>query len=76
MSEDNLESLVKAYEAKLGRSLTAQEFKEFVYAWNEARQLPNAYEKFAHRLKARQGTSMPDFDALYRRKAELDGEQP
>lgn len=29
---------------------------------------------FADRLAARQGTFMPDFDALYRRKAELDGE--
>jgi hypothetical protein len=28
---------------------------------------------FADRLAARQGTFMPDFDALYRRKAELDG---
>ena len=31
---------------------------------------------FAERLAARQGTFMPDFDALYRRKAELDGSSP
>jgi hypothetical protein len=28
---------------------------------------------FARKLKARQGTTMPDFEALYRPKAELDG---
>ena len=30
--------------------------------------------EFANRLAARQGTFMPDFEALYRRKAELDGD--
>jgi hypothetical protein len=31
-----------------------------------------ALEEFANRLAARQGTFMPDFDALAKRKAELD----
>lgn len=37
---------------------------------------PAAYEliAFAERLRNRQGTKMPDFDALIRRKADLDGE--
>ncbi len=36
---------------------------------------PAAYElaAFAERLRNRQGTKMPDFADLYRRKADLDG---
>ena len=36
---------------------------------------PAAYElaAFAERLKNRKGTKMPDFVALYRRRADLDG---
>lgn len=33
---------------------------------------PPEIQAFAQKLKARQGTTMPDFDSLYKRKARID----
>jgi hypothetical protein len=85
----DLDEIIRRFETAWGRPLTAQERADFAKAHEEnapQRELfrlahnPMARARatldFMRRLKKRQGTIMPDFDALYRRKAELDDPRP
>ena len=80
-----LRGLKQQLERQLGRPLTADEREEFSRlgdiermkekverTFEIERQLQAPMVAFMRKLMARQGTVMPDFDSLYRRKAELD----
>jgi hypothetical protein len=73
---DDLESAVRFFEQEiLRRPLTPEGRAEFEKAWLEWKSHPaDAYQELADKLRARQGTVFPDFETLYRRKAELDNE--
>ena len=60
MSDDELEENLRYLESH-GYPLTAAERETIKWG------------NFVVRLSSRQGTIMPDFEALYRRKAKLDG---
>jgi hypothetical protein len=84
--DDDLESAIRFFEKNvLRRKLTAQERAEFEEAHRasapQRESLRLAYNPMARaratlnhmrKLKSRQGSIMPDFDELYRRKYEID----
>jgi hypothetical protein len=85
--EERLAFVIRFLEEALGRSLTAEERAgveerqpdcERLAADVRDRMNPMARARatlaFMKKLKARQGTFMQDFEALYKRKAELDRE--
>ena len=75
MSEDDDE-----FECMLGwierevlkQPLTADQRAHLHKEWVSGRLSAMALSKFRRRLKSRQGSKMPDFEALYRYKSELD----
>ena len=59
----------------LGGNDLSEEERQFVEGWLVRLRLPENHSEaiaFLERLKMRQGTIMPNFDALYKRKSHID----
>lgn len=86
MSDQEFEAYVRFFEANIsGRQLTADERAFLEKEYNspasfysrlnsDPMALERANQDFMRRLKSRQGSILPVFEELYRRKMELDGE--
>jgi hypothetical protein len=80
MDELDVEQYLRDFEANISRrpltpierALIEKSYLEF----NSPDARVRALHELNVRLTLRQGSTIPDFDALYRRKAELDGHQP
>lgn len=69
------ESLVRAHELRTGRHMAPEELERNLKRFTELRKVRKQFAWMSAFVN-RQGTTMPDFNSLYRRKAELDGESP
>jgi len=67
--QKHLDFVVRALEVQAGRALTVLERQSILDGLSMG-----PYKEWMRAWVERQGTNLPDFDALYRRKAELDGE--
>ncbi len=78
MNEAHFEDQLRYFEANIScRPLTPMErvwLEKFLSDANHPDPLVRARHELKVRLILRQGSDIPDFDALYRRRAELDGE--
>lgn len=78
MTDSDFQDQLRYFEANIScRPLTLMErawLKKFLSDANHPDPLVRARHELKVRLILRQGSDVPDFDALYRRKAELDGE--
>ena len=79
MSDDrpDLDLLAKQLEELLARQLPSEQWASAEACYRRLQQLQVKERKrglldFAKRLKTRQGSVLPDYEALYRQKDELD----
>jgi hypothetical protein len=74
MSAEQLETMARELEES--EKSVAESMRELELLGREPTPEEQVMLDLVDRLSTRQGTVMPDFDALYKRKAELDHKRP